>query len=258
MRNIFDLTEKIILFSGGYGYLAAPCVTYFSECGAKVYVLARNEVKFKEQFGSCKNIFFLPCDISSTSEIKSSIDSVFMKEGRIDVIVNNAFYSQGQSPEQMSDDDFSFGVDGVLNSVFRCIREIMPIFKQQRFGKIINVASMYGVVAPDFKLYGESPSFLNPPHYGAAKAGVIQLTKYYASYLGKYNIQVNCVTPGPFPSASVKEKDPDFEKRLANNTMLGRVGLPQDLIGAFMLLVSNASDYITGQNIIIDGGWTSK
>jgi len=258
MNNIFDITDKVILFSGGYGYLGSPCVKYFAECGAKVYVLARSEEKYSEEFSSSENIFFSACDISSTESIKSSIASIFEKEGKIDSVINNAFYLKGQSPEEMTDDDFSYGVDGTLNAVFRVIREIIPIFKQQKFGKIINVSSMYGVVAPDFTMYTESPSSLNPPHYGAAKAGVIQLSKYYASYLGMDNIQVNCITPGPFPSASVKQKDPDFEKRLANNTMLGRVGLPQDLIGAFMLLVSNASDYITGQNIIIDGGWTSK
>lgn len=258
MNNIFDITDKVILFSGGYGYLGSPCVKYFAECGAKVYVLARSEEKYSEEFSSSENIFFSTCDISSTESIKSSIASIFEKEGKIDSVINNAFYLKGQSPEEMTDDDFSYGVDGTLNAVFRVIREIIPIFKQQKFGKIINVSSMYGVVAPDFTMYTESPSSLNPPHYGAAKAGVIQLSKYYASYLGMDNIQVNCITPGPFPSASVKQKDPDFEKRLANNTMLGRVGLPQDLIGAFMLLVSNASDYITGQNIIIDGGWTSK
>ena len=115
---------------------------------------------------------------------------------------------------------------------------------------------MYGVVAPDFRVYDESPQFLNPPHYGAAKAGVIQLTKYYSSFLGRDNITVNAITPGPFPSSAVQE-DSDFINHLKNKTALGRVGEPEDLAGAFVFLLSDAANYITGQNIIVDGGWTT-
>lgn len=258
MNNIFDITNKIILFTGGYGYLGSACVKYFAEYGAKVYVLARSKEKYIHQFSHLNNIYFECCDISKSESVKSTIDIIIQREGKIDAIINNAFYSRGQSPETMTDEDFAFGIDGTLNSIFRVIREVIPIFKRQGNGKIINVSSMYGIVAPDFQIYHESKRYLNPPHYGAAKAGVIQLSKYYASYLGRHNIQVNCITPGPFPSKVVRESDPEFEKRLAANTLLGRVGIPEDLIGTFMLLVSNASDYITGQNIVIDGGWTSK
>lgn len=258
MRNIFDITNKVILFSGGYGYLGSACVKYFAECGAKVYILARSEEKYREQFLLLDNVHFTSCDISLTESVKKSIHHIYRKEGKIDAVVNNAFYSKGQSPEFMTDEEFAYGIDGTLNAVFRVIREMIPIYTEQGYGKIINVSSMYGMVAPDFSIYEASPSSLNPPHYGAAKAGVIQLSKYYASYLGRKNIQVNCITPGPFPSKEVKERDSDFENRLAANTLLGRVGIPEDLIGAFMLLVSDASNYITGQNIVIDGGWTSK
>lgn len=257
MVDIFDIKDKVILFTGGYGYLGGETVKYYAQLGAKVYVLARNKEKFEVKFNH-ENIFFVDCDISQTLTIKEAFKKIYQTENKMDVLINNAFYSSGQSPENMNDEDFMQGIDGTLNSVFRCIREIIPYFKNKEGGKIINVSSMYGVVAPDFKLYDESPDFLNPPHYGAAKAGVLQLTKYYASYLGKYNINVNAITPGPFPSTNVKNSDSDFEKRLADNTLLNRVGLPEDLIGAFVLLASKSSNYITGQNIIIDGGWTSK
>ena len=116
---------------------------------------------------------------------------------------------------------------------------------------------MYGVVAPQFEIYDDFPAYLNPPHYGAAKAGVIQLTKYYASYLGKYNVQVNTVTPGPFPSDKVQESQ-GFVAALEHKTCLNRIGKPEDLAGSFVFLASDASNFITGQNIIVDGGWTSK
>ncbi|HMV91731.1 MAG TPA: SDR family oxidoreductase, partial [Cyclobacteriaceae bacterium] len=174
-----------------------------------------------------------------------------------DVLINNAFYSAGQSPEQMTDDEWSVGMDGALGSVFRCIRAIIPIMKNQRSGKIINVASMYGMVAPDFRAYDNSPNFLNPPHYGAAKAGVIQVTRYYASYLGKDGITVNCVSPGPFPSQAV-QADQDFIARLRERTVLGRIGSPEELSGLFVFLSSEAANFITGQNIAVDGGWTIR
>ena len=108
-----------------------------------------------------------------------------------------------------------------------------------------------------FEIYDDFPEYLNPPHYGAGKAAVLQLTRYYASYLGKYGVCVNCVTPGPFPSNSVQES-PKFIEKLAGATCLNRIGKPEDLAGAFVFLASNASNYVSGQNIIVDGGWTER
>lgn len=255
--NIFDLNNKVILYTGGYGYLARESVKYLAKENAKVYVLARDIEKFKQEFND-ENIYFQEFDLSSTLSIRNSFKNIFEKEGKIDVIINNAFYSRGQSPEKMSDEDFAYGLEGTLNSTFICIREIIPYLKRQNYGKIINISSMYGVVAPDFSVYETAPESLNPPHYGAAKAGIIQLSKYYASYLGKNNIQVNSVTPGPFPAVEVQEKSKEFISKLAEHTMLNRIGNPVDLIGVIVLLSSKASDYITGQNLIVDGGWTSK
>ena len=116
---------------------------------------------------------------------------------------------------------------------------------------------MYGMVAPQFEVYEDFPQFLNPPHYGAAKAGIIQLTKYYASYLGAFNIKVNAVTPGPFPSNPV-QTEKNFIQELEKKTCLNRVGRPEDLGGAFVFLAADASNFMTGQNLVIDGGWTIK
>lgn len=256
----FDLNKKTILITGGYGYLGKAVTENLLFHNAKVIVLGRSEEKFKKVFenNKClgKTLLFQYCDISKTDSIKDAFLEI-SKNNSISVLINNAFYSSGQSPEKMEDIDWENGIDGSLNSVFRAIREIIPYFKSSTGGKIINVSSMYGVVAPDFSVYEDSPNFLNPPHYGAAKAGVIQLTKYYASYLGKYDVKVNTVTPGPFPSESV-QKDKRFIEALAAKTCLNRIGEPDDLGGIFTFLSSNASNFITGQNFIVDGGWTSK
>lgn len=257
MVYTFDLTDKVVLVTGGYGHLGKAITESLIFHNAIVYVLGRDKSKFDEAFQSNPNLHFVTCDITDSENIKKSLDEVLAKEGRINTIINNAFYSRGQSPEEMLDEDFAYCLDGALSSVFRMVKAAMPIFKKQKKGKIINVSSMYGLVAPQFEVYCEYPEYLNPPHYGAAKAGVIQLTKYYASYLGQHNIQINCVTPGPFPSNKVQENQ-GFVEELERRTCLGRIGTPEDLAGTFVFLASDASNYITGQNIIVDGGWTIK
>ncbi len=257
MVKTFDLSDKVALVTGGYGHLGKATVEALAYHGAKVYVLGRNKEDFIAAFPDKKNVCFQYLDLSSSITIAHAFAVIHQFEGHLDILINNGFYSRGQSPEEMTVNDFNYGLEGTLTSTFTCIKAIIPYFKQQGKGKIINVSSMYGMVAPDFKVYEEAPQFLNPPHYGAAKAGVIQLTKYYASYLGKYNIQVNTVTPGPFPSKAV-QKDKAFIKSLKRKTVLGRIGEPHDLGGAFVFLSSRAADYITGQNIVVDGGWTIK
>jgi gluconate 5-dehydrogenase len=126
----------------------------------------------------------------------------------------------------------------------------------QKSGNIVNIASMYGVVVPDFKVYdGDCKPNFNPPQYGASKAGVIQLTKFFGEYLIGDNIRVNAISPGPFPSPSV-QKNEEFVNCLAGKNPSRRIGNPEDLKGALLFLASDASKYVVGQNIQVDGGWT--
>jgi NAD(P)-dependent dehydrogenase (short-subunit alcohol dehydrogenase family) len=252
-----ELSGKNIAITGGYGHLGKAIVSSLALHDARVFVMGRNEEKFKLTFGQQQQIHFVHCDVSDTDSIEGSFKKIANAAGKIDALINNAFYSKGQSPTEMTDEDWAMGIDGTLGSVFRCMRSIIPYMVDQQSGRIINLSSMYGNVAPDFSIYDESPEVLNPPHYGAAKAGVLQLTRYYASYLGKYGITVNSVTPGPFPSDTVKQNK-TFVEKLAAKTCLGRIGEPEDLAGIFVFLISDAAKYITGQNFIVDGGWTTK
>lgn len=259
MVYTFDLTGKVILLTGGYGYLGKAAAESLVYHGGTVYVLGRTKSKFSHAFDEHpekgKRLHFRHCDVSETSSIKAAFKAVAEKEKGIDVLINNAFYLEGQDPLTMTDEEWAAGIDGTLSSVFRCIREGIPYIEKSESPRIINVSSMYGVVAPDFNVYENFREMLNPPHYGAAKAGVVQLSKYYASYLGKKGITVNTVTPGPYPPDSVQEKK-RFIELLEEKTLLKRIGKPEDLAGSFVFLASDASGYITGQNIIVDGGWT--
>ncbi|WP_341226361.1 SDR family oxidoreductase [uncultured Arcticibacterium sp.] len=255
MQDLFSLQDKVVLITGGYGYLGTAITKGLLKCGATVVVLARNKEKFEETFSN-QNVSFQYLDIDSSKSIKEAYQAVFDNHGKIDALINNAFHVKGNKPESLSDDEWNESIDGSLNSIYRCIREVLPFMKKNKGGRIINVSSMYGMVAPDFSVYTDFPQFLNPPHYGAAKAGVVQLTKYFASFLGTDNILVNAVSPGPFPSEAV-QKNVGFIEALSSKNPLGRIGKPEELQGIFAFLCSNSSSFITGQNIAVDGGWTS-
>jgi NAD(P)-dependent dehydrogenase (short-subunit alcohol dehydrogenase family) len=261
MVYTFNLKSKVILITGGYGHLGKAITESLLFHGADVYVLGRNQQKFLDNLQNDSNserlIHFQYCDIADPVSISKAFKVVYEKTKRIDVLINNAYYNRGASPESMTDEEWLNGIDGTLNSVFRCMQEVIPYFKNNKRGKIINVSSMYGIVAPDFEIYKDYPEYLNPVNYGAAKAGIIQLSKYYASFYGKLGITINTISPGPFPSENV-QRDKGFIDELNKKTCLNRIGKPEDLAGAFVFLASDTSDFITGQNIIVDGGWTTR
>lgn len=253
--NIFNLEGKVALITGGYGYLGESMVNIMVSNGAIVYVGGRNKSKFESVFTESKNIKFIELDVSSKASITKTCQTVFENEVSFDILINNAYFGAANHPEKMSSEEWIKGMDGGVNQFFDVIMASVPYLKQAVSGKIVNIASMYGIVVPDLEVYDGREEFLNPPNYGTSKAAIIHLTKYYAMYLAKYNITVNAISPGPFPSPEV-QKDETFIHRLEQKTKLKRIGKPKDLEGVVMLLTSSASDYITGQNIAVDGGWT--
>ena len=258
--NLFDLTGRLVLITGGYGHLGRGMVAGLLAHGATVVVLGRDEARFNTTFGEVLaggHLHFESCDVASTPSVQAALAACRERHGLPHVLINNAVYGAGQQPDALTDEQFARNLDGSAGSAYRCLREVLPYLRENGGGKIINVASMYGLVAPDFTAYDDYPQFLNPPHYGAAKAAVIQLTKYFAAYLGPENIQVNCVSPGPFPSEGVQESA-GFVAELQQRNPLGRIGRPEDLAGAFVYLSAAASDFVTGHNLVVDGGWTIR
>ncbi len=261
IKKLFDLSSKIAIVTGGCGHLGNVMVRALMLFNAKVIVAGRSEEKYKNIFTEeeRKSLTFREIDIISSVSINNCLNKVYEDFGQIDILVNNAAITRGRSQKNMTDEDWSFSMEGVAGSVHKTIRAVIPIMKNQNSGKIINIASMYGMVSPDFNtLYkGENcENYTNPPHYGAAKAAMIQLTKYYAVFLAEYNIQVNAISPGPFPNLTIQKENPAFIKRLKTKNPLHKIGIPEDLIGVLVLLSSKGSNFITGQTIQVDGGWT--
>ncbi len=258
--NIFNLKGKNAVITGGYGHLGKGMVEALLSCQANVIVAGKSEGKFINAFAGqlSSNLHFRDIDILSRKSIERCFSSVYQDFGSLDILVNNAQVSKGQSQENLSDEDWNDTLEGVAGSVHKTIRAAIPLMKQQGSGKIINMASLYGIVSPDFRLYkgDDCEAYLSPPHYGAAKAAVIQLTKYYAVLLGKDNIQVNAIAPGPFPTPEIMKENPAFIERLKEKNPMHKTGNPEDLAGVIILLSSKGSDFITGQTIQVDGGWT--
>lgn len=262
MKNIFSLKNKVIIVTGGYGHIGSGIVKSLINFEAKVIVAGRSKSKFEEKFQNFSRdlLFFEEFDISKSGDYFSEkFLEIKNKYGSIDVVFNNAHFARGNNQENMPDEDWEFTMNGVLASVQKSMKAIIPIMKEQQNGKIINIASMYGHISPNFdRLYkGEDcEKYTNPPHYGAAKAGVIQLTKYYAVLLGKHNINVNAISPGPFSKEQIQKDNPIFIERLKKSNPLNKLGQPEDMAGICVLLSSEASGFITGQNFAVDGGWT--
>jgi len=259
-KKMFDLSEKVCIVTGGAGYLGSENVKILKDFGATVVVadICTVQADDLQNQARCADLF-VTCDIASTDSIRECFHTVFERYGRIDVLVNCANFGAGYGKESqleyMTDEVWEKGVNGSLNSVFRATREVIPYMKKNG-GSIINYCSMYGLVSPDLRIYGEHNPQKNPPNYGAGKAGVAQLTRYSASALAEYGIRVNSVTPGPFP-APKNSMDKEFMNSLSAKTMLGRVGRNYEMAGAVLLLASDASSYMTGSNIVVDGGWTA-
>lgn len=258
-KKLFDLTGKVCIVTGGTGYLGSENVKILKDFGATVVVAdirASEErwAKAEQPLGD----MFVTCDIGSTDSIKAAFEAVADKYGKIDVLVNcanfGAGYGKGSQLEYMDDETFLTGINGSLCSVFKGMREVVPYMKENG-GSIINYCSMYGLVSPDLRIYGDNPQ-KQPPNYGAAKAGVAQLTRYAAGALAPYNIRVNAVTPGPFPNPA-NQGDEEFNAKLAAKTMLGRFGQSYEMAGVVLLLASDASTFMTGTNLVVDGGWTA-
>ncbi len=259
MNNIFSLEGKNVVLTGGCGNLGRIMGKNLLDFGARLFVVDVIDTPQPELVG---DVHYIKCDLSKTESIQEMFAKVEQIGGSVDVLINNAAYGGGAGGKKMTktriedfdDETWAYGLDGTVGVTFRCIRESIPFFKKAGGGSIVNIASMYGIVAPDHTIYGDTGNN-SPVTYGAGKAGVVQLTKYTASYLGREGVRVNAITPGPFPKISAT--DPDFLKILQNKTMMGRTGDAQELAGALILLCSDASSFMTGANIVVDGGWTA-
>jgi len=257
--NIFTLTGKVALVTGATGYLGREMCIALAESGAHVLVNSRNAQRatklvnyLNEEGYSAESAVF---DICLDDELKCFFEIWGNKT--IDIIINNAYAGKGGTIETSTSKEYMSAYEISITATHNLIVHALPNLRQavrdNGYSSIINIASMYGVVSPDLSLYS-NPESSNPPFYGVAKAALIQFTKYAACEFGKENIRVNSISPGPFPNKETNK--PEFIRVLSKKVPLGRVGDAAELKGPIIFLASEASSFINGENLVVDGGWT--
>lgn len=245
MNNV--LQNKIIIVTGGNGLLGSAILKQIKKEGGFC-------INFEINHKTNDDLSNVECDITNKESINNALNLVIKKYKRIDGLVNNAYprtNDWGTKFEDIELDSWKQNIEWQLNSYFYMSQQVVKQMAKQKKGSIINMASIYGVTAPDFSVYNGT-KMTTPAAYVAIKGGLINLTRYMASYYGPKQVRVNTVSPGGI----FDKQNPVFVQNYEKKVPMRRMGSPDDIAPAVVFLLSNDSKYITGQNIIIDGGWT--
>lgn len=242
------LRDKIIIVTGGSGLIGKEIVANICRKGGTALNADINvQTDWKART--------LHSDISDGNSIEQTIIAVYEKYGRIDGLVNSAYprtKDWGASFEDIKYDSWRKNVDMQMNSCFLFCQQVLKYMLLQKSGSIVNIASIYGVVGNDFTLYEEYGG-TSPAAYSAIKGGIINFTRYLASYYGKHHIRINCVSPGGI----FDNQHSSFVSRYNAKVPMGRMGNPDDIAPAVSFMLSDEAKYVTGQNLVVDGGWTA-
>jgi NAD(P)-dependent dehydrogenase (short-subunit alcohol dehydrogenase family) len=254
------LQGKVVIVTGGAGLLGSTFVKAIADNGGTGIIADINEesgmkVVLELNIGLMSGkIDFVKLDITSKASINEMIAVLTMKYGTIDALVNNAYprnKNYGRKFEDVAFEDFCENVTMHLGGYFLMSQQMALYFKKQGYGNIINMSSIYGVMAPRFEVY-ENTAMTMPVEYAAIKAAIIQLTKYMAKYYKGSNIRINALSPG-----GILDKQPtDFLKRYNQSCLTKGMLKPSDLIGTILYLLSDLSTFVNGQNVIVDDGFS--
>ncbi len=265
--ELFSLKGKVAIVTGACGLIGKHHCQALAEAGAAVVVtdVSEKAVKsFMKELG--KNHLGLDMDVTDTQSVKKNRDLILKKFGHIDILVNNAaindmFENPSLAAEQSMFENYPLemwqkSLDVNVTGVFLCSQILGAPMAERGKGSIINVASTYGIVAPDQSIYIDEKgrqTFYKSASYPVTKGAIINFTRFLASYWGHRGVRVNTLSPG-----GVENSQQDFFiKNYSRKTLLGRMATPTDYKGALIFLASDASSYMTGANLVVDGGWTA-
>jgi len=249
----FDLTGRVALVTGGSKGLGKAMARAFAEAGANVVISSRHEEELKPALqeilaGTGREGVYIVADMNNRDDVKRLAETAVKKMGRVDILVNNAGSNSPAPIDQVKDEDWDRIIELNLTSVMSLTRALAPQMKERKWGRIIHISSIMGFVSKG----GRAP-------YSATKSALIGFAKGCAIDLGAFGITVNCIAPGPFlTDLPMNLLSPTEKADFAKMTILDRWGEPKELMGPALLLASDAGAYITGETLVVDGGFISK
>jgi len=260
IADLFNLKDRVAVVTGGYGLYGFNIAQALCEAGAVCVIAARNTDKCAEAAGRLRDGGYAAhaarLDQASEDSVVECIGETIKKFGRIDILVNNAVARRGLNLEDMSAEDWEEAQRVNATGLMLISRETVKHMRANAKGSIINISSIQGAVGPNFRVYGET-GMSSPVNYTYDKWGMVGFTKWMANYYARYNIRVNCISPGGYNPELTKDDGNEFVKNYKRLTPLGRFADEDDIKGPVVFLASDASKYVTGQNLLVDGGWTS-
>jgi NAD(P)-dependent dehydrogenase (short-subunit alcohol dehydrogenase family) len=272
IQEKFDLSGRVAVVTGGVGLLGAEFCRTLAEAGAAVAIVDLNDSASQAVADSLTRSGYkalaLPADITQPDSVNSVVDKVLSSFGRLDVLVNSAALDPKFDPEAVNKgitpgafEDYplelwnsalNVNLTGMFLMTQACVK---PMIERGKKGSIVNICSTYGLNGPDQRIYikeGKRVAF-KPIYYTVTKAGVMGFTKYLAAYYAETEIRVNALTPG----GVFNNHEDYFVKNYSAKTILGRMAMKDEMNGALLFLASDASSYMTGNNVVVDGGWTA-
>ena len=272
MSNIFDkfnLKDRTAVVTGGAGLLGKEFCRTLAQAGALVVVADLNEAVAQQVAGDLNREGLRACavgvDVTSPDSVRSMVAAALDASGRLDILVNSAakdpkFDSSQSGQHGNTFEDFPVeawreALDVNLTGMFLCCQAAVRPMLAQDHGSIINICSTYGLVGPDQRIYEKpgQPRQYKPAYYSVTKAGVIGMTHYLATYFAGKNVRANALTPGGI----YNNHDETFNNNYSARTVIGRMAHLDEMNGALLFLASDASSYMTGSNLVVDGGWTA-
>ena len=247
--GLFDLSGRVALVTGGSRGLGKAMARVFAENGADVVISSRHEEELKSALqeileGTGRKGKYFVADVSRRDDVAHLAKATLTEMGRVDILVNNAGMNAPQAVEKMDDSNWDRTLEVNLTSCMALTRALVPQMKGRKWGRVIFISSIMGLASKEER-----------GAYSATKSALVGLTRAAALELGPFGVTVNCLSPGPFltdmPAGVLSE---DQKKVFSDRTALGRWGDPRELAGPALLLASDAGSYITGANVVVDGG----
>ena len=246
--------DKTVVITGCNGQIGRELCEQYASVGANVVGMDISEKQSSDL--TLANFTYFTLDIRDSESVDNCFEKVKLKYENIDILINNAGVATFDHYLNRSEDDLDFMMDVNLKGTFHCIRAfVSQMGPESRDRSVVNIGSIYGIVSPDFRIYSEGDR-RSPEMYGATKAGVIQMTKYFAVDLAKSGVRVNSISPGGVFNPR-SPQHPDFVRAYSERSPMGRMASESEVASASIFLTSDLASYITGHNLLVDGGYSS-